>query len=910
MSVNAPKAIFGFFSKETMATPRTGDTSIKPEWELRFAGDFALMLQDYGSALTNYKRMWDKIQKATAYEEMGSCKEAIAISSMVVEINVKDFMKNMEAAVQYYKKCDNSMLLIKNAIYAFDILGTVKKYSHASTHLSNICNCVLKEAEAPGLLTEQAAYALINSSTASIRKFSRYLMFAGNYYLNQALFNNAIHCLVISYFLYKKSNWPEVLASISNSIAHAFSNVNNYRQEFAFFRRLLDVITFWNIEINQEYHLNSLVNAAEKLKSTAELSLEEVNKILQMNNLVKISVVGILAAQDKIYSNVESILFNKCYDMPKKPELKLSSPKGVYNIPQLWMTLGKMIDGDLSNPYEDSKDPKHKLKEERLRDLWFYDEKYTQTRTILYTKKKRFVYALEHVYLSFQCKNPLKTPLHLSQLSIKCHYNDKEGSYEVQNNSLTLNPNEMKEVLLWVLPKEEGELVIDGIQWVVANSIPGCFNMSEMLGKSEIVLVVRSRAGELDVLTNKNPRLEYLDGEMDSYTLILKNTGELPISQIDLQTDYPLIFGWRSIKLDWILNPNEQKELKINFRAGIIEDNKRLSPRILIRYIANPETSWYRYKRIEHNFVIRNLLVLKTDYNRSYTTLNEYFLNVQIERLCIPCTSFEVNEICIIENNWKIFEKKRFSDFSKIFNSFFTLIHSEDPVPLGNKHIVFTRTNEPIDLLDISEDDIAKSAIDISQIEENANYIKEYKRVKIDSQLNLLLSWKLELGIQKSMGINILPITLSEPARAASFPLKVIHKCQSLCLHDFEASPMCKIPLVLLIQNISLKNTNFRFEALKVHREKKEKSANFVWQGTEAINCLNIVPNGQCEIQIDACMIAPGVYDLNRFSFMFFRDPVTGEDLDPSGQMLKNVAMDIFELESEQIFVTILQSSR
>eukprot|EP00826_Nyctotherus_ovalis_P011655 TRINITY_DN13030_c0_g1_i1.p2 TRINITY_DN13030_c0_g1~~TRINITY_DN13030_c0_g1_i1.p2 ORF type:complete len:131 (+),score=36.33 TRINITY_DN13030_c0_g1_i1:298-690(+) len=45
-SANAPKGFFDLFSKETTSTPRTGDKVVKPGWELRFAGDFGVMLQD------------------------------------------------------------------------------------------------------------------------------------------------------------------------------------------------------------------------------------------------------------------------------------------------------------------------------------------------------------------------------------------------------------------------------------------------------------------------------------------------------------------------------------------------------------------------------------------------------------------------------------------------------------------------------------------------------------------------------------------------------------------------------------------------------------------------------------------------------------------------------------------------
>ena len=111
--------------------------------------------------------------------------------------------------------------------------------------------------------------------------------------------------------------------------------------------------------------------------------------------------------------------------------------------------------------------------------------------------------------------------------------------------------------------------------------------------------------------------------------------------------------------------------------------------------------------------------------------------------------------------------------------------------------------------------------------------------------------------------------------------------------------------LKLSIKNSSYHPASFRFEAQKVQREAKDKSSNFLWQGPTTRNVVALAANEQQEIVVDACMMNYGVYDLNRFSFAFFRDPATGDDLNPSGAMPKNVALKVFTLEPEQIFVQV-----
>lgn len=46
----------------------------------------------------------------------------------MTETSRKDFRKNMEAAAQYYEKANNLNLLVRNAIFTFDILTLCKIY--------------------------------------------------------------------------------------------------------------------------------------------------------------------------------------------------------------------------------------------------------------------------------------------------------------------------------------------------------------------------------------------------------------------------------------------------------------------------------------------------------------------------------------------------------------------------------------------------------------------------------------------------------------------------------------------------------------------------------------------------------------------------------------------------------------
>jgi hypothetical protein len=63
-------------------------------------------------------------------------------------------------------------------------------------------------------------------------------------------------------------------------------------------------------------------------------------------------------------------------------------------------------------------------------------------------------------------------------------------------------------------------------------------------------------------------------------------------------------------------------------------------------------------------------------------------------------------------------------------------------------------------------------------------------------------------------------------------------------------------------------------------------------------------------MKLTACFTEYGVYDLNRFFFIFFRDNETGEDYDPNSLHLypqRKIAKRPFALNLDQIFIQILK---
>eukprot|EP00826_Nyctotherus_ovalis_P019486 TRINITY_DN16007_c0_g1_i20.p1 TRINITY_DN16007_c0_g1~~TRINITY_DN16007_c0_g1_i20.p1 ORF type:complete len:433 (+),score=112.02 TRINITY_DN16007_c0_g1_i20:789-2087(+) len=428
--------------------------------------------------------------------------------------------------------------------------------------------------------------------------------------------------------------------------------------------------------------------------------------------------------------------------------------------------------------------------------------------------------------------------------------------------------------------------------------------MSEVTGKADpVTVIVRPKAGELEVAADRDLMLSFLDGEVDCYTLRLKNVGHAPVSQVQMQTDYPIVFGWKNIAFDWTLNPGEQRELQIHVRAKLIQSRDELNPRILIRYCANVEQLHYRYKRIEHRFAVHKSLHIRENWKNSSTDLNEYLVNLQIGKLHVPNKWFGIKQLCVVGREWRIEEKKQFKAFNKVFNSYFSLVHNKEGVELKEKQVVY------------GDNEVEG---DVTVMVPYVNYIREYedfmqiKDKECGSSIIIAVLWSLEMEVRKVNGFDLVSISIGENSderndirKIDSFPLQIVYECPTSIEHNFEHEPLCKVSLTLFIKNISCAPVSFRFEGTRGQPERKDNSSNFLWEGSATKNFSDVPSQGQCEVSIKGCMMSSGIYNLNRFTFTFFIDSDTGKSIDPAGEIPQKMIVKTHELEFEQILVNI-----
>lgn len=522
--------------------------------------------------------------------------------------------------------------------------------------------------------------------------------------------------------------------------------------------------------------------------------------------------------------------------------------------------------------------------------------------------------------------------------------------------SVTFEAGETREITLSLLLREQGEFAIEGVEWEAGGILWGRYDISGATGRREpIVLTVRPKAGQLAISADRHLRLEYLDGELDRYVLKLKNTGYFPVSQIVFQTDYPIFFGWKTIALDWVLEPLEEREFPVCIHASIPGPayvTYITSAKMLVRYSTfntELESSYQRYARVQHVYSVIPSFNIQSNSMRSAAGIDEYMLNLQIDELRVKADEFSLEQVSVVSNFWKIQEKTQLPGLGHFLNLFLSLTKTVEPVTdLSQKRVLIgstpgaekssgalspsaakaEATNDNSDQ-DGESGSSKGEATTASFVESNVNHIKEYQESKQKGHhsqkqaVDLVAVWTLKCDQHTSKGAHMFSVMLeAQPGRnkedeleSKFFPLHVVRICPQRVVHDFshfsydssEATPSreCKIPLILEAKNMLDHSVSFKFE---VSATNPKRIPPLFWQGAVTRSAELLAPGMVTRIELKACVSRPGVYDLNRFVFKFFRDMDTGKEVSTDREGTANTVSRSYRLEDEQIVVIVEQA--
>ena len=113
----------------------------------------------------------------------------------------------------------------------------------------------------------------------------------------------------------------------------------------------------------------------------------------------------------------------------------------------------------------------------------------------------------------------------------------------------------------------------------------------------------------------------------------------------------------------------------------------------------------------------------------------------------------------------------------------------------------------------------------------------------------------------------------------------------------------CCIPVVIRIKNITNYPVAFQFNAINTKNVLSERSV--YWEGCTIKNFNNLQPEGVLEIVLNAVVNKYGTFDLNKFLFKFYMNPITELYINPFEGIAKKIKPFLYTLTEEQVLINI-----
>jgi len=647
------------------------------------------------------------------------------------------------------KVCD---LLIRHTLIAYEILYhciilikiIAKNYEDAGQYLERTAKVLAEFNEIPGLFYEQAGYMMIYRTPPMTKKFVHRVFLAGEIYLKQGLLQNAIYCFGICCCIYERKWWYLILTRLYGLLIKIFTHINDLPNKFRMYRKLLEICIITNPNTPHTEIYSAFTKVGIKLDSYLPEN-SDLREYLYFPSLIAIQpeVFDIKSATDQFYTNCDVMV-------------SVGDTNEMYNTSQNWITLGRMLEDNIART--GLSNTLVKAKEETLRDLVFFDEVKTINRIMLYKKKQRIVHCSEPITVNIAIKNFLNLTIEVTKIQLVCHYIDSEADqYKVIPLSLTLSPFGYEIITLPVIPQITGLFSIDGIEWEISSAIRGSYSFTQENKRSPKklpVILVKEEAGQLAVTPKNTLRSEYFDGEIVNYTLNLMNVGSYPIQDIVIHTDHPILFGWKHLHLNWVLQPSEGKSVQITFKA-----TKAYQVKILFRYSSCDKI---RYTRLLHVFKVLPSVKINSEYHNSIYSFDECILNIKVKEVYVEPINFHLKEVFVMDNQVSLKSYKGYNVILVLKKS-----HSNHSKILLHK--------------DIEQADRISSIIP---------HIKECDDFKETNVIRTIILWQIETDRQIVNGAHYVKAQygIVKPTfKNHLFPLHVIVSCSDTLKHDYSS---------------------------------------------------------------------------------------------------------------------------
>lgn len=780
------------------------------EHNMRILADYSFMFADYDSALKYYRDVVKDFKEQRAYRQAAGALEMQAICIAIQRGDFRSVENLMEEAYRHYALAEDAQLQIRSTLIAETMFTCYDQPRRLADKLIRVGNEVGSTSEVRALFYEQASMCFLRMKPAFFRKFAFYQVLAGEDYTKHSFRRNAIHCYFSSIQLYAKKNWRSLELPLNQMLGKI-----SYHMGLAL----------------ESVHFLLKVVGSDKLIYKDDHSQKKV-----INELIGTIAHWVNSGKSIYFDAVSGTQIEFAAD--SKPILPFGLPQMLNHAAYLANESKQQASLDAMTVSWASLLEKMSKTAALKRDIQSMDIPRT-------TFKSRKLFVEDSIDVKLTLYNPLKIVLVIEQVQLIAAFEDNSSEgIEVQVIDRIDLPHDNKATfMLRVTPKVPGNLTIKAVRWKIFNVFHGRCDLTPVLPFEVLPQVSRLTAS-----FEGFPQV-MLHGQVCPLTLVLTNQGPNDVDAIEFSTSHNTFFGFTNKSID-LISQGQSQRIQIWVRGDIIG---RHCVRVLVCY-----TSCLN-KLVEG-------LELPLEVRPSIRVVHKYGPSLR----CI-----EENMLCLSVYK-ELAGKVLIKQLSSLTPHSLRLIQKF----AGDRYFFAVKGGEPTDLS--MEDSLITDEFDVRH-SFIVDMLKASPRVIRENPVDLVLLWESTHDGVDIKGVHFLPSLSFSVNSVDKLPLHLTLEAPNSFNHDFTTASLCTFPVVVKIKNLQSKALDFKIEACDndcpISEKENPLPPHFFWRGIKQTKFSGLESNVSprqafVTMQLSACFLAQGTYDLSRFKITIYRDGV------------------------------------
>ena len=438
-------------------------TCVALESQIRLFADLTFMLEDYDLALKHYRMVRDDYKNDKANKCYAGAMEMIGVCLLYLGGSHREIEANLDQAIVIYQRERCTTFATRATLLLFDCYKLWRRNLEASRVLLKASDHETDNDCRAAIMLELAGYCYLQMSPSQYRKYAFYLVLAGFRYNLAQERRHTVRCYSTALHGYNNNGWSHIEDHLNFALGRQGKALEDFPSSMQYLMMLLR--NCQQPAERQEFFVKEFVSVASRMR------LEAAEERLDEDDVPPVMMPVPRVDDESTHINVN------VGSGPARTSSQLAR-------------LPSTVADDVR-----AEDALFGAMEAALTELYDVVRKSSGGPMVRARKAGGVVncYVGEEVLVEVQLRNPLRAELTLGDLSLVCKLSNEEGNipaatgFAVEKRQIGLPPQSDGEfhdtsteianltdgpVELRVMPKAEGNLTIEGLEWKLLNELP------------------------------------------------------------------------------------------------------------------------------------------------------------------------------------------------------------------------------------------------------------------------------------------------------------------------------------------------------------------------------------------------------------------------------------------------------